>query len=663
MPTLKLKADWSAICRSIVFKNILLFLLILLAVVLPLSLNYYADSRNYEIQNLASKLEFFAERGASYLDVEGIHSLRTPADKRYPEYRKMIETLTRIQNEFDVDNAIIMRREKNGRFVFIGAGETGGIGGGNSASNPCSLNASTNPCNTTLQRNPCTPSAAANPCSPGTGGRSRFDIGMPVDIHNIFPGTYKGTNDTWDSGIMMHSKLFGGNVGNREFDQFLQINAPLKLNSEVVAILMINKFANPVAKAVIEKTTRLVILTIGILIIGLGLFGGLSARMLRLLGTLTQAADEVSAGNLDVTIPEPRSRDEVGRLAISFRHMIDGLKQRDFIRNTFGRYVSQEVVDELLTSPDGLKLGGELREITLLVSDLRGFTAMSSNMKPHEVIEVMNNYLSHMIDIITRFGGTVDEFQGDGILAFFGAPIKIEKGPDRAVACAIEMQKAMGVVNEDQRRRNLPELQMGIGINTGEVIVGNLGSEKRTKYSAIGTTINTAYRIESYTIGAQILISSSTHAYIKDIVYVNGTIDVQFKGLEEPLSVFDVTGIQGEYASSIPEKAPETFAALSPAIVVNFFALEGKTVSEKFIQGKITHLSENLAKAEIGVEIEKLSSLKLHIDVTNSEEIFEAYAKVMDVLPLQNSEGQFQINLAFTSLPADLKKYLVQLRT
>ena len=486
---------------------------------------------------------------------------------------------------------------------------------------------------------------------------------MPVNIHNVFPGTYKGTNDTWNSGVMMHSKLFGGKVGNQEFDQFLQINAPLKLNGEVIAILMINKFANPVAKAVMAKTTRLVALTIGILIIGLGLFGGLSARMLRLLGNLTQAADEVSAGNLDVTIPEPKSRDEVGRLAISFRHMIDGLKQRDFIRNTFGRYVSQEVVDELLTSPDGLRLGGELREITLLVSDLRGFTAMSSLMKPHEVIEVMNNYLSHMIDIITRFGGTVDEFQGDGILAFFGAPIKVEKGPARAVACAIEMQNAMEVVNEDQRRRNLPELQMGIGINTGEVIVGNLGSEKRTKYSAIGTTINTAYRIESYTVGAQILISSSTHAYIKDIVDVNGTIDVQFKGLEESLTVFDVTGIRGEFSGSIPEKAPETFAALSPALPVKFFALEGKTISEKFIQGNITRLSKISAEAEAGVEIEKLSSLKMRIDPEGMDEILEAYVKVMDIQPSKGAEGRYQINLAFTSLPENSKNFLERLKT
>jgi len=514
----------------------MLFLLILLAVVLPLSLSYYQDSRDYEIQVLASKLDFFAERGTSYLGVEGIHALRTPADMRTPDYKDLLKTLNRIKKEFIVDNAIIMRRQPSGKYVFVAAGHGG------------------------------------------------FKIGQPVHIHKIFPGTFKGTNDTWNSGRIMHSQLFGKEQG---FDQFLQINAPLKLNGKVVAILMLNKFANPVDKAVMEKTTWLISLTAAILIAGFALFGFLSARMLRLLGVLTRAADEVSEGNLDVAIPEPKSRDEVGRLAASFRHMIEGLKQRDFIRDTFGRYVSQEVVDELLTSPDSLRLGGELREITLLVSDLRGFTAMSSRLEPQDVIEIINGYLEHMIDTITRFGGTVDEFQGDGILAFFGAPIEAEDGPDRAVACAIEMQNAMEAVNAGQHRRNLPDLKMGIGINTGEVIIGNIGSEKRKKYSAIGTTINTAYRIESYTVGAQILISPTTHEQIKDIVDTQGTIDVQFKGLDRPVTVLDVAGIRGKFACRIPEKAPEVFVTLSSPLPVHFYALEEKTVSENAIAGKI----------------------------------------------------------------------------
>ncbi len=339
--------------------------------------------------------------------------------------------------------------------------------------------------------------------------------------------------------------------------------------------------------------------------------------------------------------------------------------QRDFIRDTFGRYVSQEVVDELLTSPDGLRLGGELREITLLVSDLRGFTAMSSHMEPHEVIEVINGYLGPMIDIITRHGGTVDEFQGDGILAFFGAPIEAEDCPERALACAIEMQNAMDAVNADQRRRGLAELQMGIGINTGEVIVGNIGSEKRTKYSAIGTTINTAYRIESYTVGTQVLISPSTYEQVKEIAEVRGTIDVQFKGLEESVTVFDIAGVGGENPVRMAERAPEVFADLSPALEADFFALEGKTVSERAIRGKILRVSETSAEAALEEEVEALSSLKIRITAPGGENLPEAYAKVMKTAGGAHPGGAPHsgvspagVSLTFTSLPEDFKSFL-----
>ena len=149
-------------------------------------------------------------------------------------------------------------------------------------------------------------------------------------------------------------------------------------------------------------------------------------------------------------------------------------------------------MDELLNSPDGLKLGGEVREVTFLVSDLRGFTALSSRLAPAEVIEVVNRFLEPMVEIITKYKGTVDEFQGDGILAFFGAPLAAPDDPARAVACAVEMQRALVEINKEQRARGMAELHMGVGINTGEVIVGNIGSEKRTKYGAMGTAINMA---------------------------------------------------------------------------------------------------------------------------------------------------------------------------
>ncbi len=472
--------------RSIVVKNLALFLVILVVAVGTLAWQYYRDSRDAEIQTLASKLEFFAERGASWLDVRAIATITGPEHTASPAYTRLLADLNRIKTEFDVDNAVVLRRQDNGRYIYV-AIDHGGF-------------------------------------APGDGAH----------IHDLFPATYASTEATWRAGEMMHSQLFGGRAGGTEYAQFLQINTPLKLNGQVVAILMLNKFADPVAAAVRMRTMRVTALSVGLFAVGLALFAVLSARMLRPLKTLTTAAGEVARGNLDVPLPPARSQDEVGRLSLSFAGMLEGLRQRDFIRDTFGRYISKEVVDTLLGSPDGLRLGGDRREITLLVSDLRGFTSLAGRLTPEEVIRILNRYLERVVEILTRYRATVDEFQGDGILAFFGAPLAAEDDAERAVACAIEMQRALVAINEEQQALGLPALEMGIGINTGEVVVGNIGSEKRTKYGAVGAAINLAYRIESQTIGGQVLLGARTYELVRDVVEVRGTLEMTLKGVETP---------------------------------------------------------------------------------------------------------------------------------
>jgi adenylate cyclase len=180
------------------------------------------------------------------------------------------------------------------------------------------------------------------------------------------------------------------------------------------------------------------------------------------------------------------------------------------IRKVFGRYLTNEVVANLLENPEALKLGGERRKITILTSDLRGFTAISEQLPPEEVVKILNVYLHNMADVIGKYYGTIDEFMGDGILVLFGAPTAREDDAVRAVACAVDMQLAMDNVNEKMTDWGLPLLEMGIAINTGEVVVGNIGSETRTKYGIVGSHVNLTYRIESYTVGGQIFISEST---------------------------------------------------------------------------------------------------------------------------------------------------------
>src|SRR5712692_5026563 len=191
-----------------------------------------------------------------------------------------------------------------------------------------------------------------------------------------------------------------------------------------------------------------------------------------------------------------------------------------FIRKMFGRYLTDDVVKSLLESPEGLKLGGERRKITLVMSDLRGFTSMSGRLAPEQVVTMLNHYLGTMVEVIQTYQGTIDEFIGDAIFILFGAPIQRQDDAERAVACAMAMQLAIEGVNAQNRAEGLPEVEMGIGIHTGEVVVGNIGSDKYAKYDVVGSHVNLTARIESCTVGSQILISEATHREVGTIITI-----------------------------------------------------------------------------------------------------------------------------------------------
>jgi class 3 adenylate cyclase len=309
-----------------------------------------------------------------------------------------------------------------------------------------------------------------------------------------------------------------------------------------------------------------------------------------------------------------------------------------------------------------LKLGGEIREVTFLVSDLRGFSTMASHLDPHTVITIINHYLEHMIEIILRYRGVVDEFQGDGILAFFGAPLAADDDPERAVACALEMQRAMLKINVEQRQRSLPELAMGIGINIGQVLVGNIGSEQRTKYGAMGAPINTAYRIESYTVGGQILASQTLYERIQPLIQIRETMTVQFKGVDHPVTLYDVWGLSGRYQLTLPEKAPDMLTTLETPLPVACYPVHGKAVAETALLGYITELAEASAKMTLAGCLEVHTNLKITLTPPDNGKQLEAYAKVVGLDPTAADTTQSSVALAFTSVTAETRAFLEQQR-
>jgi adenylate cyclase len=215
-------------------------------------------------------------------------------------------------------------------------------------------------------------------------------------------------------------------------------------------------------------------------------------------------------------------------------------RSEKFIRATFGRYVSDEVVANLLEEPEGLKLGGDLREATILMSDIRQFSTICERLPADDVMKMLNHYLGVMSEIIMGHQGTIDEFIGDAILAIFGAPVSRADDAVRAVQCALDMQQAMHGINRDNRNAGLPEISMGIGVNTGAVIAGNIGSERRSKYGVVGHHVNLTARIESRTAGGEVLISSSTLDKLDDSFKVGSREEVQVKGIKEAVSIYQL---------------------------------------------------------------------------------------------------------------------------
>jgi adenylate cyclase len=224
---------------------------------------------------------------------------------------------------------------------------------------------------------------------------------------------------------------------------------------------------------------------------------------------------------------------------------IDGVAAREqlqkeaAVRERLGRFLPAGVVDRVIAGE--IKLGGVAQEVTTLFADIRGFTPMSESTSPETVVEVLNEHFTIMTDAVIEFGGTLDKYIGDSVMALFGAPqANPEHDPVHAVDAAIRMQKGMEVVNQKLTARGLPTIKIGIGVNTGRVIVGEIGSEKQMNYTAIGDAVNLAARLESNAKPGQILVSTATAMKLKNAFALNQLPPITVKGKAEPVAIYEV---------------------------------------------------------------------------------------------------------------------------
>ena len=332
-----------------------------------------------------------------------------------------------------------------------------------------------------------------------------------------------------------------------------------------------------------------------------------------------------------------------------------------FVRDTFGRYVSEDVVAQLLDDPEGLELGGEKRTVTIMMSDLRGFTAVAERLDPQEVMRFLNRYLEAMVHVILSYQGTIIEILGDGLLMLFGAPISRDDDPERAVACAVSMQLQIEGVNALLRQENLPEIEMGIGVHTGDVVVGNIGSEQRTKYGVVGSAVNLAGRVESYTTGSQILISPTTYTKTANVLTILQELTVEPKGVPGPMTIYDVGGIGGAHQLFLPEHH-EDLSPLVHEIAVSYTVLEGKFAGQEVYAGRFTKLGAKAAEMHADEPVASLDNLKMQLMAPSGEMVpGDLFAKVVGEDP---NETDTCVVLRFTSVPQEVRDFLdmVELR-
>ena len=294
----------------------------------------------------------------------------------------------------------------------------------------------------------------------------------------------------------------------------------------------------------------------------------------------------------------------------------------------------------------GPPVGSQALEVTVVLSDLRGFSVITESYSAREMVDILNRYFAHMCEIIYRHGGTVDKFMGDSIMTLFGAPVSRPDYIEHAVCCAVEMQIAMDTFNKENENLGMPNLYMGIGVNTGQVVAGKIGSDLHSEYTVIGDEVNLASRIETYTLRGQILISQKTFSRIKDLVTVEKPIYVSVKGRHESAPLYELLAIGEPYNLQVPEREARRSLRIEVNIPFRFQICEGKIVRSDTYEGRILNISSGGMFASTLAEIDPYFNVKFRLGLdTIGMKSNDIYGKILRV---RKEAELYEMNIEFT---------------
>jgi adenylate cyclase len=324
--------------------------------------------------------------------------------------------------------------------------------------------------------------------------------------------------------------------------EVIDIAVPLIFSKTPLGTLYVGFGTTAITAAVSRARNQAAIITAFMVMVGLGGAVVLATLLARPIHRLVQATDAVARGDFSVEVPVTR-RDELGVLTGSFNRMARSLREKEMIKRAFTRYVAREVVEEVLKDPEHAMLTGERREVTVLFCDIRGFTSLSERLSPEQVVSLLNEFYTLMIETTFKHDGTLDKFLGDAVMAVFGAPIAQPDHAARAVRTALDMRAAVAALGDRRRAAGLDAFEVGIGVSLGEVVAGTVGTEERMEYTVIGDSVNVASRLQDRAKPGSILLSRRTYEAVRDLVDARSLGAMKVKGKEEEVEVYEVHGL------------------------------------------------------------------------------------------------------------------------
>jgi adenylate cyclase len=337
----------------------------------------------------------------------------------------------------------------------------------------------------------------------------------------------------------------------------------------------------------------------------------------------------------------------ISDLATQIRAEVETCFPTQFER-TAARQVLQKKIEKVLAEGEFHDREPSMQRVTILLSDIRGFTAIAETYSATIVMDMLNRYFSVMTDVIIENSGTIDKLMGDSMMVLFGAPNTQEDDVERAIACAVGMQQAMSSFNEQNIAMGLPALFIGIGLNTGEVVAGSVGSQHHSEYTVIGDEVNLASRIEAQTLRGQILISENTYDLAREFVLVGKPNKVQVKGKRKPVSLFELMGTTKPRSMIVPRRETRKSPRIQVHMPCYFQRVEGKRVISNQYQADVVDVGYNGLLIDTPVPLVAHTEIKIEMSLQLlGTQTTDVYARVVNAERVGDS---FQCSLEFTSI-------------